>query len=81
MALWWLGNLVLLVASGVLLAVIYRILKPIGEIRKHEATIIEAAGIISTNLQSVPKLLQTQRLAGTARQGVGAYGAAITKLL
>jgi hypothetical protein len=81
MALWWLGNLILLVASAALLFVIYRILKPLNEIRKHAADIIHDTAEIRTNLQAVPKLLQTQRLAGVARQGVGAYGAAITKLL
>ncbi len=81
MTYWWIGDAILLVATIVLLLVIYRILKPIGEIQRHVGTIIEHAGGLSRNLEAVPKLLQTQRLVGVARQGVGAYGAAITKLL
>jgi hypothetical protein len=56
-------------------------MKPIKEIQKHAGDILEHAGGLANNLTAIPKLLQTQRLAGVARQGVGAYGAAITKLL
>jgi len=81
MLLWWLGDVILLVATVVLLLVIYRILKPIREIQQHANEIIDHATGVSRNLEAIPKLLQTQRLVGVARQGVGAYGAAITKLL
>jgi hypothetical protein len=81
MLLWWLGDVILLVATVVLLLVIYRILKPIKEIQQHANEIIEHGVGLSRNLEAIPKLLQTQRLVGVARQGVGAYGAAITKLL
>jgi hypothetical protein len=56
-------------------------MKPIKEIQKHAGDILEHGAGLSRNLEAIPKLLQTQRLAGVARQGVGAYGAAITKLL
>ncbi len=81
MTLWWIGNAVLLVVTLVLLLLLMRVMKPIKEIEAHAGDILEHAGGLSTNLQAIPKLLQTQRLAGVARQGVGAYGAAITKLL
>jgi hypothetical protein len=58
-----------------------RAMKPIREIQAHANDIVAHAGNVSRNLEAIPKLLQTQRLAGVARQGVGAYGAAITKLL
>jgi len=81
MTLWWIGDLILLVATVVLLLVIYRIMIPIKQIQQHANDIIQHATGISHNLEAVPKLLQTQRLVGVARQGVGAYGAAVTKLL
>ena len=81
MALWWLGDLVLLIASAVLLLILYRINRPLWNILSDEGRIIDEAGGIANNLQSVPNLVQTQQLVGTAREGVGAYGAAITRLL
>lgn len=81
MTLWWAGNAVLLVVAIVVFVLLQRLLKPIKEIQKHTDQIIEHAGGLSSNLTAVPKLLQTQRLATVARQGVGAYGAAITELL
>ena len=81
MVLWWIGNAILLVVTLVLLVLLLRAMKPIREISEHANDIIEHATGLSRNLEAIPKLLQTQRLAGVARQGVGAYGAAITKLL
>jgi hypothetical protein len=81
MTLWWIGDLILLVATVVLLLVIYRIMVPIRAIQQRANDIIQGATAISRNLEAVPKLLQTQRLVGVALQGVGAYGAAVTKLL
>lgn len=81
MTLWWIGDLVLLVVTLFLAVLLNRVMKPIKEIQKHAGDILEHAAGLSNNLQAVPKLLQTQRLAAVARQGVGAYGAAITKLL
>jgi uncharacterized protein YpmB len=79
--LWWIGNAVLLVVTLVLFVLLYRSMKPISEIRQRANDIVEHATDVSRNLEAIPKLLQTQRLVGVARQGVGAYGAAITKLL
>ena len=81
MALWWIGNAVLLVVTLVLVVLLQRVMKPIKEIQKHAGDILEHGAGLSRNLEAVPKLLQTQRLCGVARQGVGAYGAAVTKLL
>ncbi len=81
MFLWWIGNAVLLVVTLVLVVLLQRVMKPIKQIQKHANDIIEHGGAVSRNLEAVPKLLQTQRLVGVARQGVGAYGAAITELL
>lgn len=81
MWLWYVGDAVLFVASAVLLLIIYRIMRPIEDILDHEETIITGAGAVYQNLQAVPNLVQTQQLVGTVREGVGAYGAAITRLL
>lgn len=77
----WIGDIVVVVVALVVALLCSRVMKPIKEIQRHAVDIIEHAGGLSNNLQAVPKLLQTQRLAGVARQGVGAYGAAIEKLL
>jgi uncharacterized membrane-anchored protein YhcB (DUF1043 family) len=79
--LWWIGNLILLVVTLFLAFLLVRFMKPIREIQKNANEILEHGAGLSRNLEAIPKLLQTQRLAGVARQGVGAYGAAITKLL
>jgi hypothetical protein len=79
--LWWIGNLVLAVVTIILFVFEFRSMKPVGEIRMHANDIIEHGTALSRNLDAIPKLLQTQRLVGVARQGVGAYGAAITELL
>ena len=81
MTLWWAGDAVLLVVTLVLVVLLQRVLKPIKEIQRHAGEILARGGGVSRNLEAVPKLLQTQRLVGVARQGVGAYGAAITELL
>lgn len=81
MGLWWIGNLVLAVVTVILFLFEIRSMKPVAEIRRHANDIIEHGTAVSRNLEAIPKLLQTQRLVGVARQGVGAYGAAITKLL
>ncbi|MGH9125817.1 MAG: hypothetical protein ACRDZ8_13980 [Acidimicrobiales bacterium] len=70
-----------MIAVSVLLLVMYRIMRPIEDILDGEAAIATAAGAVSQNLQAVPNLVQTQQLVGTVREGVGAYGAAITRLL
>ncbi len=81
MTLWWIGNAVLLVVAVVVFVLLQNLLKPVKKIQSAAGEIIQHAGGLSTNLTAVPKLLQTQRLVTVARQGVGAYGEAITKLL
>ena len=81
MALWYVGDAVLFIASAVLLLIMYRIMRPIEDILDHEETIATRAGVVSANLQAVPNLVQTQQLVATVHEGVGAYGAAITRLL
>jgi hypothetical protein len=81
MVLWWIGDAVLVVVALVVVMLCQRVMKPIKDIQKVAGEIIEHAGGLSNNLTAVPKLLQTQRLVGVARQGVGAYGEAIVKLL
>lgn len=79
--LWWIGNAVLLVVTLVLFALLNRFMKPVRELRKRAKDIIEHATTLSGNLNAVPKLVQTQQLVATAREGVEAYGTAITNLL
>ncbi len=81
MTLWWIGNAVLLVVTLLLVVLLQRVMKPIKQIERHASEILNHGAGVSRNLEAVPKLLQTQRLVGVARQGVGAYGAAVTELL
>jgi hypothetical protein len=79
--LWWIGDVVLVVVAVVVVMLCQRVMKPIKDIQKVAGDIIGNASELSSNLTAVPKLLQTQRLVGVARDGVGAYGEAIVRLL
>ena len=81
MILWWIGDVVLVVVAVVVVMLCQRVMKPIKDIQKVAGDIIGNASELSSNLTAVPKLLQTQRLVGVARDGVGAYGEAIVRLL
>ncbi|HEV3400501.1 MAG TPA: hypothetical protein VG078_01670 [Acidimicrobiales bacterium] len=82
MVLWWIANLLLLfVVAPVCLGLLNKVLRPAQEIKAYADDILEHGVGITSELDAVPKLVQTKELTGQARQAVGRYGAALQRLL
>jgi hypothetical protein len=80
--LWWIANLLLLfVVAPVCLMLLNKVLRPAQEIKAYADDILEHGVGITSELDAVPKLVQTKELTGQARQAVGRYGAALQRLL
>ena len=78
MALWWIGNAVLLVVvAPVCVYLLTGLLKQVNRLNKLADTVLEKGVGISSQLDGLPKLLTTQELAGAARGLVGRYGAGV----
>jgi hypothetical protein len=78
MALWWVGNLVLLVVVAPLAVVsLNAVLRQVRRLNKLADDVVDNAVALSQNLNSVPKLLPTQSLVHAAHGLVGRYGEAI----
>ena len=82
MVWWWIGNILLIaVVAPVCLFFLNKVLRPAQEIKAYAGDILEHGVGITSELDAVPKLVQTKELTGTARQGVSRYGAALQRLL
>lgn len=82
MALWWIGNIVLLaVVIPVVLVILRSVIKPAASIKRHSDELIVVGSSIVTNLDAVYDLLETQRLVGLTGAGLGRYGAALDEIL
>lgn len=82
MALWWIGNIVLLaVVIPVVIVILISVVKPAASIKRRSDDLIVVGGSIVTNLDSVYDLLETQRLVGLTGAGLGRYGAALDEIL
>lgn len=82
MVLWWVGNAVfLLVVIPVVLLLLNRVLRPILEIDRYADDILDHGVKLTATLDAVPKLITTKQHTAAARQAVGRYGAAATRLL
>lgn len=80
-ALWWVGNFVLLlVVAPVVILLANRLIRPTLEIRAYADDVLEHGVALTATLDSVPKLVKTLELTGAARQLVGRYGAALSRL-
>ena len=80
--LWWIGNLVLLfVVVPVVLLLLNRLLRQIMEINAYANDILEHGVGITAALDSVPKLVTTRELAGTAHGAAGRYVGALKQIL
>jgi hypothetical protein len=78
MALWWIGNLVLLVVVAPLAVVsLHAVLRQVARLNKLADEVVDGAAALSQNLESVPKLLPTQTLVHATHGLVGRYGEAI----
>lgn len=81
-ALWWIGNLVLIaVIYPVVVLLLNRLLRPAHEIEAYANDILDHGVKLTGALDSVPKLLTTADLVGTARRNVERYGRAVERLL
>jgi hypothetical protein len=82
MTLWWIGNIVLLaVVIPVVLVLMFRVLRPALQIKKQAEGVAAVGTSISTHLDSVHDLVETQRLVGETNAGLGRYGAALDRIL
>jgi uncharacterized protein YqgC (DUF456 family) len=82
MALWWIGNIVLLViVIPVVLVILRSVIKPAISIKKHSDELVTVGSSIVTNLDAVYDLLETQRLVGLTGAGIGRYGAALDRII
>ena len=82
MVLWWIATLLLLfVVAPVCLLLLNKVLRPAQEIKAYADDILEHGVGITSELDAVPKLVQTKELTGQARQAVGRYGSALQRLL
>lgn len=82
MALWWIGNIVLLaVVIPVVIMILISVVKPAASIKRRSDDLTVVGGSIVTNLDSVYDLLETQRLVGLTGAGLGRYGAALDEIL
>lgn len=82
MLLWWIGNLVLLfVVVPVVLLLLNRLLRQIMEIDAYANDILEHGVGITAALDSVPKLVRTRELAGTAQNAASRYVGALQRII
>ena len=83
MALWWIGNIVLLlVVAPVLVALLNRVLAALERIRGASDDILAGGVLLAGELDGVPEALATtdQTVAAVAT-GAARYGGSVAKLL
>lgn len=82
MTLWWIGNAVLLlvVAPAVVLLLV-RLLQQVNRLNRLADRVLDQGVAVTSNLDDLPKLLQTQQLATAAHGLVGRYGTALVGIV
>ncbi len=83
MVLWWIGNIVLLVAVvPVLVALLNRVLAALERIRGAADDILAGGGALAADLEDVPETLATTGATVEAvSQGAVRYAGSVAKLL
>jgi hypothetical protein len=82
MVWWWIGNILLFaVVIPAVLFFLNRVLRPIREIKAYVDDVLDHGVRLSGTLDSVPNLIRTCELSGTARLNVTRYGLALARLL
>lgn len=81
MALWWIGNILLLVVvAPLVLLLLNRVLRPVMEINTYANDVLEHGVALTGTLDCVPKLVTTCELTGACRLYVTRYGLALARL-
>ncbi len=82
MALWWIGNILLIIViPPVVLLLLNKVLRPILEIDRYVADVLEHGVLLTGTLDAVPNLVRTCELTGQCRLNVTRYGLALARLL
>jgi hypothetical protein len=82
MVLWYIADLLLiLVVPPVVLLFLNRVLKPIMEIDRYSADVLEHGVLLTGTLDAVPNLIRSCELTGACRLNVTRYGLALARLL
>ncbi len=82
MTLWWIGNAVLLlVVAPAVIVLLLRLLQQVNRLNQLADRVLDQGVAVTGNLDGLPKLIETQQLAGAAKDLVGRYGAGILGLV
>jgi len=83
MVLWWIGNIILLVAVvPILVWLLNRVLAALERIRGAADNILAGGGALVGELEGVPEgLAETDRTVHDIATGAARYGASVAKLL
>ncbi len=82
MALWWIGNLILLlVVVPVVVVLLSRVLGAVRQIERTATGLRGRSASIVSLLGAVDYLPETRKLVGETNRGLERYGAALEKIL
>lgn len=82
MALWWIGNLILLVVVAPVVVFLLRgVLLAAVSVRKALDAIAGVGTAMVSDLEPVPELLKTESYIAQTTQGLARYGAALDEIL
>ena len=82
MILWWIANIIgLVVVVPVVILLANRVIRPAIEISRYGDDILEHGVAVSTNLDPVPALLDTEKLVETATGHAVRYVTALRPLV
>ena len=82
MALWWIGNVVLLVViAPVVVFLLYGVLEAARNVRRALDDIAEVGTMMVADLEPVTELVETDRYVSKTTEGLGRYGAALDEIL
>lgn len=82
MALWWIGNAVLiLVVAPIVVLLLFRVLQAARAVRHTVDEIATVGGAIVEDLDPVPELIKTESYVSQTRAGLVRYGASLDEIL
>lgn len=82
MAIWWIGNLVLIVVIlPVVVVLLVSVIRAAARVRHSMDAIHRVGGAMVGDLDAVPELATTDQLVSQTTAGLARYGAALDKIL